>query len=172
MTPSALVDKTLKMANAWRRHFLQFELAVVACCTALLTMWTVTYGGQGAMRELMDGRRATIYGTIAGIEASLLGFTIATAAIVLGFTQNQRFELLRRSRHYSTLWNTFTSGIRALACAALATLVALVVDRERHPSTPAMLVCIGFLLLSAVRVARIIWVLERIISIIAHRIAR
>jgi hypothetical protein len=89
-----------------------------------------------ALSGILTGNRSVLYGTIASIAGSLLGFSIAAVTIVLTVVQSPRLHLVRASKHYGKLWNTYHSTILAL--------------------------CVGT---SGLRVLNAIWILEQIIRV-------
>jgi hypothetical protein len=102
----------------------------------------------------------------------MLGFVLATTAIILGFAESERFTVLRESPHYPQLWRTLTSSVRILGLATVTTVVALVVDRE-PPDTnvAAMLGCGTATIWALMRTLRTVWALENIIRIATTHIA-
>ncbi|MGD8453844.1 MAG: hypothetical protein PVJ57_18675, partial [Phycisphaerae bacterium] len=108
--------------------------------------------------------------SLSGIFGSLLGFAIAAEAIVLGLCGSDRLTIVRNSRHYSTLWRVFRWAIRSLALATVAALLALVLDRDKHPLMPFLYAAVFFSLLAGVQLARTIWVLEQVVRVVsAHK---
>jgi hypothetical protein len=79
----------------WKRHFLGVELVLALVLTVTLGLWLHSGHSRHLVKSVMDGQRAAVYGTLAAIDGALLGFIITTAAIVLGFSSSERFELLR-----------------------------------------------------------------------------
>lgn len=108
-----------------------------------------------------------MYGTRASIFGSLLGFTITAASIVLGFSSSPRLRIIRESRHYTTLWKVFGATIRALGLATVLSLVALIFDRDDAPAHTVFYLALFGFFLSCLRIARAVWVLENIISLMA-----
>ena len=153
------------MKDYWKKNFLGCELIVALLITVGFATWSESFNGLSRIDKVLMGERAAVYGTVATIDGALLGFVIATVAIILGFAQSDRFAVLRASTSYEDLWTTLRSTIRVLAFATVAALVALLVDRETSPNSPALIVCFGFALLAVFRVARSIWVLENVIRI-------
>lgn len=145
------------------------ELAVAIILTVAFGIWTQLAHGQSVVDHLVSGQRSVVYGTLATLDGALLGFIIATTAIVLGFAPSERFELLRNSAHYQTLWRTFTSTIRALGLATVVALVALLVDRDDQPNSLLMVLCAGTMVLVVLRVARSVWALEGTIRVVTRK---
>lgn len=115
----------------------------------------------------MAERRGLIYGTFAAIFGSLLGFAIAAESIVLGLSGSEHLQIVRESKHYSTLWQVFRWTIRTLALATVAALAALILDRDKAPCIVYLYVSVFFGLLAAVQLARTIWVLEQVVKVVA-----
>lgn len=154
------------MLAFYRRHFLGAELVICAFLTGGLAAWVEAGHGRHVVNGWLDTDRGAFYGAVAAVDGALLGFVIATAAIVLGFAPTDRFAVLRQSKHYRTLWRIFTSTIRALGFATLAALVALLVDRDKDHNAAAMIVFVGFQLFAIGRVARSVWALENVIKVV------
>ncbi len=157
------------IVSSWRRHFLGAELGVGAAATAVFAIWVGRFEGALTMERLLKGQRSALYGSLAAIDGGLLGFIIATTAIVLGFAHDERFEVLRGSAHYPTVWRTFVSTIRFLGLATVAALAALLFDHDSRANRPAMVLCAGTTMLATLRVARSVWILEQVIRIVTRR---
>ncbi len=152
----------------WRSNFLVVELAVVAMVAAAFVGWAECLGGVTKIDLILVENRGSLYGTLASIFGSLLGFTITAASIVLGFSSSPRLRIIRESEHYSMLWKVFGATIRALGFATVLSLVGLVFDRDANPSH-WVLYLVGFaFLLACMRIARAVWVLDNIIGLIAR----
>ncbi len=118
-----------------------------------------------ALSGILTGNRSVLYGTIASIAGSLLGFSIAAVTIVLTVVQSPRLHLVRASKHYGKLWNTYHSTIWWLGATTVAGLVSLAVDRDNGPVlgvTAILALCVGT---SGLRVLNAIWILEQIIRV-------
>jgi hypothetical protein len=153
----------------WRQHFLGVELAIATIITVAFGLWVRFAHGPRLVNELIGGQRSVAYGTLATLDGALLGFVIATTAIVLGFAPGDRFEILRNSAHYQTLWRTFTSTIRVLGLATAVAILALLIDRDGKTSTLLMVLCAGTTLLAALRVWRSVWALEGTIKVVTRK---
>jgi hypothetical protein len=150
----------------WRANFLRVELGVAFIVTIAFVLWVARYGGDRIVADVLHGNRSAIYGTLASIAGSLLGFAITAMAIILGFVPLERMAVVKESTHYNDLWQTFTSAIRALALATIATLLGLVLDRDASPLRWLVYLCVFAILLSLLRLARCVWVLEKVIRLV------
>lgn len=151
----------------WRAHFLKAEFGIAAVGTLAFVFWVQCRGGAIHVDEILTHDHGVVYGTLASICASLLGFTIASTSIVLVSASTPRLRIVRNSRHYQVMWSVFRAAIRALALGTVLALVALVVGRDGVLSDPVLFFLVFAVLLSCLRIARTIWVLEKIIAIVA-----
>jgi signal transduction histidine kinase len=157
-----------RLVDWWRVHFLGAELGVALALGAAFALWELALGGAPWSDALLRGNRAAVYGALASLWGSLLGFTIAAVSIALGLAASDRLAIVRGSRHYATLWRVFIAAMRALALATIAALAGLVADRDAAPVHALLCLCVAAALLAALRVARTIWVFERLIAIVTR----
>jgi hypothetical protein len=150
----------------WRKNFLDVEFAIAAFVTAMLFLWCERWGGHEVLLNLVDKNRAAIYGALASLFGSLLGFAITAMSIVLGFSTSERLNILKSSSHYKDLWAVFPSAIRFLGITTLAALLGLVFDREAVHRPYIFVGCIGLSVLCVLRIGRCLWVLERMVELL------
>jgi hypothetical protein len=150
----------------WRKNFLLVELGIALALMGVLAVWSSRWGGYPILLNLVKGNRGAIYGALASLFGSLLGFSITAMSIVLGFATADRLALLRSSSHYKDLWATFVSAIRVLGITTIAALVGLIFDREAVQRPYIFVTCIGLSSLCILRMARCLWVLERLVKIL------
>lgn len=150
----------------WRANFLPVEFAVALLLGLAFVIWSEILGGKGCLSYILTNNRAAIYGALASIFGSLLGFAITAVSIVLGFSQLDILAVVRNSVHYSTLWKIYISAMRVLAFATIVSLVGLVGDKDAAPHFWALYLAAVMALLAIVRVARCIWVLEKVIALV------
>jgi hypothetical protein len=149
-------------AQWWKVNFLSLEFWLAILLGAAFYIWLRRLGGEAIAAEVLKGNRAGIYGTLASIFGSLLGFVIASVSIVIGFAGSEKLAILRSSKHYSDLWRVFTSATRALGITTIVALAGLVFDRDAHPKTFLLALCLTSLILSVFSIARCIWVLDNL----------
>ena len=151
----------------WKVHFVGAELALAALVGVAFTVWVFALGGERPTNLLLAGNRAPIYGTLASIFGSLLGFTIAAVSIILGYASTDRMEIVRKSKPYATLWRVFVAAMRALAFVTVVALAGLIFDRDAAPAPVILCLCVGTLTLAMLRLARCLWVFEQVIHLVA-----
>ena len=152
----------------WAKHFLRAELlAILILCSLFYVI--MRYADWG-LRELVLGVVETdgslIYGTLASLFGALLGFSLTVIAIVSGFSQSEKFAVVRESQQYKTLWRVLKEAVRWLGLATIAALVGLVFPTLSDDALLFPIIVLFVVLMAMARVARMIWVLEKTIDII------
>ncbi len=102
--------------------------------TSLLFFIILYFSSTTSLYETLKGNRAAIYGAFAAIFGSLLGFVLTSMSVILTTLDQPRMRAFRNTSHYHTLWKVFTATIQALAVACLASLLALIFDRDTSPN--------------------------------------
>jgi hypothetical protein len=151
----------------WSENFLWAEFWLAVTVTAAFIIWTFYCGGQEIIAEVIRGNRSAVYGALASVFGSLLGFAITAESIVLGLSGSERLQIIRQSKHYTTLWRVFTSAIRALGLATAVALIGLVIDRDNHPIWLCLVLTVFATVLAFLRLLRCIWVLENIVALVS-----
>ncbi len=152
------------MSRSWAANFLRNELGLGLVMVAAVILWSEVLGGRAHLDHFIALHGSLLYTVAAPIDAAMLGFILAAAAIIVTAAPDDRMALLRQSAHYSDLWASFRSAMRYLGAATVMTLAGLVVTGQ----TAARLVffaVVGLSLLAALRVARSVWALNWIIRI-------
>jgi hypothetical protein len=114
----------------------------------------------------LAGQRGGLYTTLLAVEATLLGFIVAILAIVLGYAQASRFEIVRRSPHWKALFGSYTRAMRWSAYATASFLIGLLADRDSDPHPVVTALCSASLLMSAAVLGRMLWITERVVWVV------
>ena len=150
--------------GGWSANFLAYEFLSGIVPPAFVIIWSELFGGRADVDRFVVGHGDLFYTVTAPIDAAMLGFILAAAAIIVTAASDERMTLLRESAHYSDLWACFRSAMRFLGVSTVATLMGLVLSNP----TAARLVFFVVLVLSTLavlRVARCIWALNWIVRI-------
>ena len=151
----------------WREHFLVAEIGLAILVALGFMLWVENFHGSVVVEVMLRQNRGAIYGTMATIFGSLLGFVITTVSVILSFSASDRLAIVRESKHYTMLWKVFVSAIKVLGLTTLAALVGLLLDRDTTPNRLVFHAFVFLALLAALRLARCVWVLENVIAIVA-----
>lgn len=154
------------MSRWYGRHFLLAEFGVAGLVGLGFAVWSSRFNGFVLVQGTLNGNRSAIYGALASISGSLLGFTITAVSIILGFSASGRLVIVRNSPHYRTLGKIFTSSMRSLALATILSLLALIFDRDSAPVPILLYLCAWAATLAVLRLLRCLWVFEKIIGLI------
>jgi len=146
-----------------RRSSFPSELIIFVVLFVVLWRITAIHTVQHHLYSYLTNQRSGLYTTLLTVEATLLGFIVAILTIVLGYAQASRFEIVRRSRHWTALFGSYTRAMRWSAYATVLFLIGLLVDRDSSPHPVVTALCIAGLLMSAGVLARMLWVTERVV---------
>lgn len=155
-----------RLIRWWNLHFLLYEFVISLLAGSLLLVWVYKFGGSVVVNSILNGNRSVVYGALASIFGTLLGFVITALSIIIGYSANEKFEFLKKSKHYSTLWEVLIKTIKALSLATAAMIIGLVFDRDSSPNNIIFCFCTFAALLTLLRLWSCIWVLENVIRII------
>lgn len=157
----------MKLPDYWRTHFLGAELAAAVVGAGIVAVYFFVLAEPSLASSSMFGNRETVYRTAATVGATLAGFVGTVVAIVFGLTQAERLQVLWESQQRETVWRVFFSTIRCLGLVVIVSFVGLIAD---HGCSPIMGMAVAFFfaaLLSVLRLARTLWLLQRIVRIMA-----
>jgi len=104
-----------------------------------------------------------VFPTIATISITLLGFIMTGVSVLISFTESGKMSLLKKSKHYQTLFDIFFSAIKYLAFTAFTSIIGIF-------SSGIFLQILFYLtlwgvIISSFRTYRCVWALEEIIVI-------
>jgi hypothetical protein len=171
------------MAGAWARfrewrgvHFLGFELALAVCAYGCFFAWTKSAAGEYVVLEALSNNRSSAYGALLSVFGSLFGFVLAAFSVMLSAFPHQKLDPIRLTPAYPKLWGIFKSASIWLALAALCALVGLLLDRDPYANREASPLPMAWHLLtlcsliSLARVARCVWIIKHLTTILAPAI--
>jgi hypothetical protein len=151
---------------AWATFLQQHWLLAQVVAAAIATAAVFALVGSGAtgtrLGDWLSNDRAALYGTVAALAGSLLGFVLAAATIILTIAGSPRLARVTGSNQYVALWSMFLMATKGLGALTLWSLAALVLDRD---SSPVPLMTYGLLFLSviaALQIGTCVWILERV----------
>jgi len=142
------------------------ELIVFALLTVLLWQVVSVRAVHRDLYSYLASQRESLYAILLAVQATLLGFVVAVLTIVLGYAQASRFEIVRRSRHWSAMFESYTRAMRWSAYATLSSLIGLLADRDSDPHPVVTALCAASLLMSSAALARMLWVTECVVRVV------
>ena len=154
----------MNLRRTWAANFLACELALGVLLTLALALWSEIFGGSDQLECFLHDHGETLYVVVAPINAAMLGFILAAAAIVVTAAPAARMTILRESEHYSDLWACFRSAMRFLGFATIAAIVGLVAS-DGAAGRFVFIAAAGLTIVAAMRVARCVWAVNWVIRI-------
>jgi hypothetical protein len=159
-----MIQGFIRLRDFWRLHFLVLEPVMGLVVTALLGVYVHWVGMTHVFQHFHN--RAAVYGALATISGSLLGFVIAAFSILVTVSESAKLTIVRGSKHYPTLWRVFTNAMRLLSVGTVTCLLAMALDEEQHPSQTAVFLAFSGTTLAFVGCGRCLWVFEQLIGIL------
>ncbi len=128
----------------------------------------LTFSGRAEpfIDELLQNNRSTLYGTLASINGSLLGFSITITSIIFGLSSTTRMLQLQKFSVYRELWLTLTETAKTLGMSTLISLGCLLFDREHAQNQWFVVALLPATMLSIAYLCRTLWILENVIALV------
>jgi hypothetical protein len=155
------------LVQRWAESFLFYELLACWLCTAALVVLSETILGPRDLNSYLDAHRYNVFTALSAVFGALLGLVIAASALVLDRLAEGRLHLVQQSRHVHALPAIFKSAMVALAAATLFSIILLVPTGSAMVDRVLAYVWLLFVLLVAVRLARVIWLVGELMEIVA-----
>ena len=152
------------MPDWYERRFMLLELFWPAALSAALYVWMRNFGGGTTLDTWLQGNRGEIYGTLASILGTLLGFVITVVSLLLAVWSHDALKFLRDAGQSENIWMVMKSCMRWLGAGTLLALAALVFDRDGAVKPLLFCVTTGAVLVAVLRVTRTVWIFEAVIS--------
>lgn len=154
-----------RVVGFWNDHFIVLELALALVVAGAFLVWVQVWDGWAPVNAMLQGKRESVYGALAALLGSLLGFVIAAVAIVIG--EAARLQFLRDSGQLPNLLDVFRKSIQALGLGTCVAVLSLVLDGDAQPSRVLPGLVLFVTLLAGLRVGRAVWVLNAVMKYVA-----
>lgn len=148
----------------WRANFLKVEAASGLLAVALFTCLWLPSADRIWFTASVFPRVISLADGIAGVSASLMGFTVAALSVILVCPENDQVRHVRKAGHYRRLIAVFTSAILwsgFLVLAAFASILAPSAGPYPILASAGLLLGVTLVIL---RLLRLVWVLEQIVQ--------
>ena len=146
-----------------QRQYRMLEKTVVVVVT-LGSMWAI-YDKLGIF--YVSNRAIELHKLVAIVAGSLLGFTLTTTTVALNIQSFPRLDRVRSSENYMEMWNTFFRTMRTLGLLTLISIICLMHYKPTSLNRWLELPLFPLIGLAVLRMIRIIWILQRLVQIIA-----
>jgi len=156
----------LDITSFYEKHFGIINLLMAIGMAGVFALADIFTGFGGAVASFLGENHVALFSVLASVYGSLLGFTITTVSILIGFANAKRLTILRSSKHHKTLWKIFTSSIWWLAFATTSSIVTLMLNPASIVGKLAIYLAVFVLFAVTLLIGRCIWVLENIVKMI------
>lgn len=116
------------------------DMAIGACATCLA--FVLFKNIECGIIDLLTKDGTALYGAFLAALTALLGFAIASVAIIAGLVGNEPFFKLRQDEHYEDFWKAFTMSIRFLGVAVIVSLIAIFTNKSDNMQMPTLFVAL------------------------------
>lgn len=159
----------MKIKKFWEANFLNMELLLSLFLSGGFIIWSEFVNGGQLLFYFLSDNRTALYGSLSAFFGTMFGFIITAVSIVLGYATSEKLAIIRQSKYYEDLWKVFKDAIRVLGLATIFSLVGLIFDKNN--STTNFYLYLNFFssTLSFFRIARCIWVIENIITVVTKK---
>lgn len=107
---------------------------LVAASIVLLALAWIGWHWPRELGEVVVGDRTTLYGPLAGVFASLLGFVLTALTVLTSVLPTEKFHALRETGHDTKIVREFAIGTAWCGLGTVLCVVALVIDRANGPT--------------------------------------
>lgn len=150
----------------WKRdRALWVEFVLITAIAIPLGQWSPV---SDAVHEYLQGRRGDVYPALVGLEGTILGFIVAALTIVLGYANSPRFEVLRATKHWESIFRSYTRAAKWTGLALMYGIITLLVDTDDSPNSPLTLMLLLSGLLASIRVSRMLYITEKVVKVVVN----
>jgi hypothetical protein len=150
-----------------RRFRLRGWAILVLILFGLFVVWAERLGGWSYLIDHLVGKRLVVFGTMASLAGSLLGFVLAAFAFVIGSLDARRMEPVRRSA--ADLVSMFAVATLCLGMSTILNLLALLLDSDAAPVRWLTYAIVLFTLLSVAALGRCLRTIYQIGIILSNK---
>lgn len=146
--------------------FIDHRVAGEVGLTIALVVAFMVASGPASFDETMDEEtRSTLYGSLAGTSAALLGFVLAALAILVALPSTERLDALRRHPKWERVPGAYFRASRALLAVLVLATLGIAVDSATEPSTLYGALTVIAVSVALVRVAAAVVALDQILAV-------
>ncbi len=150
----------------WRKRHVLLADAMIAIFAYVSVLGVIfSTSSPAEVGEVLRGSRGAMYGSLASIYGSLLGFVITAVSIVSVFGDLPRFHLLKDSGRLADIFTVFFSTITSLAIATVLSLTGMILDTDESPLAPLTFISVLVFSVVCVRMWRCIWIMKEMSAI-------
>lgn len=151
-----------RMRDAYEAHFLCCDLIVSVILAVVLAYLYESFRAEGFLEAVASPE---LYGTIATIAGTLLGFVVTGLAVILSVGDSPALRVLRRSKRYPEVYSVFFGAGCCFAILMLLALTGMVLERSGPVAGWIPYMVTWGVLLCLFRLGRCFWVLHWVVKL-------
>ena len=148
----------------YQHHFMAVDL-IVSILLAVLIWGEHRYLGFIPLITSFSENHQILYGTLASVCGSLLGFVVTAVSIIFSLSTRRVFRVLVDSNHHQTLFTVYFNSVLFLALATIWALVGILFDTKLSPTPWITCTMLGLTVIVMFRIYRCIWILKEMVGI-------
>lgn len=156
-----------KIKSNYERHFLGYDF-LLAIILLMIFIWSINAKVINFDDFFLKDSRQKLYSSITSISGSLVGFIIASLAILVAFPENDSLKKLKISKRYSDIFVTFISTCKYLTVSLFLSMGTSILDKNTIISNCSLIFFyanIFSIIISTFRIFRCIWILENLLKL-------
>jgi len=155
----------INILRQYNKYFLQIELVMSIVLTIIIIYIFDCIRSPDTIINWLGQNKNEIYSLFATINGTLLGFIFTGMSIILVFTESDKLRLMKRSKHYKTIFIIYFSTIKYLGIATIIPILGIIFNNDYN--IYLFYLIIWSIIISVLRIWRCMWVLESLI-VISH----
>ena len=152
-----------KYKDKYEKQFMAYELIISIVLSIVIIRFIFPIVFPETVESWLLVNKNEVYSLIASIAGTLLGFIVTGVSVILAFSESEKLRLLKKSRHYKTIFIVYFSTIKWLALTTLISIIWIFTDVFMLYSFYLLIFAIT---IASLRMARCVWILEAIVEIV------
>lgn len=152
-----------KYKDKYEKQFMLYELIISIVLSIVIVKFILPIIFPETVESWLVTNKNDVYSLLASVAGTLLGFIITGVSVILAFSESEKLRLLKKSRHYKTIFVVYFSTIKWLALTTAVSIMWIFTDLFMLYSFYLLIFAI---IITSLRMARCVWILEAIVEIV------
>lgn len=152
-----------KYKDKYEKQFMLYELIISIVLSIVIVKFIFPIIFPETVESWLVTNKNDVYSLLASVAGTLLGFIITGVSVILAFSESEKLRLLKKSRHYKTIFVVYFSTIKWLALTTAVSIIWIFTDLFMLYSFYLLIFAI---IITSLRMARCVWILEAIVEIV------
>lgn len=153
-----------QLKNLWDKSFIKYERNTTIVVAVVIASCLERIVGTNEVETFLENQRMLVFPVLSTLFGALLGLVIAAATIVVERLSSGALPVIVESGKGPEMGQVFISSLVALGLATLVSLLLVIPINEAFDRF-LLYLWLGVVLLSTVRVCRVVWIISHILKI-------